>query len=389
MKSLFSLIFIFFTLCAFSIRNYEHIKVGLFWDNRPTSIIVTLNEGAYDVYGDGEKIMAFPQNKMLVFKVEANQVVISNFSATYGSYQKVMLRAKTNHSSFNIKPNKPSLGSRIYPDHLNLSVYNSRLKLINNTAFDKYLAGVVRSEAGNKHTLEYYKVQSIISRTYALKHWYRYKNLGFNLCDRVNSQVYHNMCYDNETIVEAVKVTEDIVIVDHEINLITAVFHSNSGGKTLNSEDVWTKSLPYLKSKPDSFSFDMPHFDWKVTVSKSAWLNYFQTYYHLNLGNQHDVNAVLNFCPEDRITVLQSSNAKVELTRIRSDFGLKSTFFCVNESNGKVEITGKGYGHGVGLSQEGAMRMAVLGYPYTDILHHYYTDVHLIKLSAIDFFKGE
>ena len=389
MKSFLTVFLFSLSLCAFSIRNYEHIKVGIYWDNRPTSTIITINQGAYDVYGNGEKIMTFPDNQMLVFKVSGNKVVIANFNAEYGAYERVLLRAKSNDCSFNIKPNKPSRESRVYPDHLNISIYNNRLKLINNTDFDDYLAGVVRSEAGNKHTLEYYKVQAIISRTYALKHWYRYKNMGFNLCDRVNSQVYHNMCYDNDTIVEAVEETEDIVIVDHEIDLITAAFHSNSGGTTLNSEDVWTKPLPYLRSKPDTFSLDMPHYEWKTTVNKSNWLNYFRSYYNLDLNNRHDVNTVLNFCPEERINVLQSSNAKVELKRIRSDFKLKSTFFCVNEQNGVVKISGKGYGHGVGLSQEGAMKMAELGYPFTDILHHYYTDIHLIKLSAIDFFKGQ
>lgn len=389
MNKLFTLLFLFAQLSAFSFWKYSNIKVGIYWDNRPYSTIITVNLGSYDVYGDGEKLMTFPSNEMLVFRVNQDRVEIANFNATYGSYQHVLLRAKTKDSSFNIKPNKPSRKSRKYPDHLNISVYGGKLKLINHTDFDDYLAGVVRSEAGNKHTLEYYKVQAIISRTYALKHWYRYKNEGFNLCDRVNSQVYHSMCFDNDTILRAVQETQDIVIVDHEINLITAAFHSNSGGKTLNSEDVWTRPLPYLKGKVDSFSLAMPQSEWMVRISKTLWLNYFKNHYRLDLANRHDVNAVLNFCPEDRITVLQSSNAKVELTRIRKDFKLKSTFFCVSERNGIVEINGRGYGHGVGLSQEGAMKMAELGYPFTDILHHYYTDIHLIKLSAIDFFKGQ
>ncbi len=48
---------------------------------------------------------------------------------------------------------------------------------------------------------------------------------------------------------------------------------------------------------------------------------------------------------------------------------------------------GKGFGHGVGLSQEGAMRMAELGVPYDEIIHYYYQGVHLVKIDALDFFR--
>ena len=54
-----------------------------------------------------------------------------------------------------------------------------------------------------------------------------------------------------------------------------------------------------------------------------------------------------------------------------------------------VVFKGRGFGHGVGLSQEGAMNMAERGYSFTEILHYYYDDVHLVDLSVIDFFKEE
>ena len=54
-----------------------------------------------------------------------------------------------------------------------------------------------------------------------------------------------------------------------------------------------------------------------------------------------------------------------------------------------VVFSGRGYGHGVGLCQEGAMRMAELKYSFKDILNFYYKDVHLVDLSALNYFKQE
>ncbi len=369
--------------------KYDIIKVGIFWDSRPLSTIITVHKGEYTVYADGQKIMDLDKRSMVVFSSAGDLVKIATLSQTLGNFHRVELRPADKDCSFNIKPNKPSLNNRIYPDWLHVSVVGNRLKLINETDFDDYLGGVVRSESGNGHTLEYYKVQAIISRTYALRHWYKYSNEGFNLCDRVNSQVYHSLCTDNDTILQAVEMTKDIVIVDHEINLITAAFHSNSGGETLNSEDVWQKPVPYLRSTPDSFSLNMPHYLWETTLPKSKWLDYFKSHYNVDLTNQHQVDYILNFCPQERMNIMHPIKPRAELKTVRQDFHLKSTFFCVKEIGDSVLITGKGYGHGVGLSQEGAMKMAEMGYPYTEILHHYYSDIHLIKLSAIDFFRGE
>ena len=47
---------------------------------------------------------------------------------------------------------------------------------------------------------------------------------------------------------------------------------------------------------------------------------------------------------------------------------------------------GKGFGHGVGLSQEGAMKMIDLGYGFLEVLRFYYTDVHLIDMRMRDFY---
>ena len=120
-----------------------------------------------------------------------------------------------------------------------------------------YIAGVSESESGKKdNILEYYKVQAIICRTYALKNSGKHIKEGYNLCDQEHCQVYKGRC-TNPEILLAVSKTTGIIIVDRYNQPINAAFHANCGGQTLNSEDVWSKPLDYLKSVPDTFCRNM------------------------------------------------------------------------------------------------------------------------------------
>ena len=80
-------------------------------------------------------------------------------------------------------------------------------------------------------------------------------------------------------------------------------------------------------------------------------------------------------------------DTKILLKTIRKDLKLKSTHFSITEKDGYVMFKGKGFGHGVGLSQEGAMKMTNLGHSYKEVLHYYYQGIHLVPLEALDFFK--
>jgi stage II sporulation protein D len=82
-------------------------------------------------------------------------------------------------------------------------------------------------------------------------------------------------------------------------------------------------------------------------------------------------------------------NQRIPYKTIRSDWQLKSAYFSIVERNDSVVICGRGYGHGVGLCQEGAIRMAQLGYSHSYIINFYYKDVEIVDLSRLDFFREE
>lgn len=385
MKAFIACLFFVFISLIIKASDEDRIKVGIFWDNQPKSVILTLDSGHYMLKGDGKLITDLAERDMYQVSVVGKKIQLKTLTKIIGTYKNMELLEVDSNSSFNIKSNKPKLLNRVYQDDLYISVYHNKLKLVNHADFNNYLAGVVQSESGNKRTEEYYKVQAIICRTYALKHINKFSQYGFNLCDRVDSQVYKSKCIDNDTIRWAVEKTQDIVLVDDQVNLISALFHSNSGGMTLNSEDVWSKPLPYLRSVKDSFSFYQPHYEWEVTFKKDFYLSYFKRNYGANIKNKKQRKALVNYCPVARdIHFYQVKGKAIPLTRIRKDFKLKSTFFCVVDQGNNIKISGKGYGHGVGLAQEGAMKMAKNGYSYSEILHHYYSGIHLVKLSVMD-----
>lgn len=389
LRYIFLTLVLSFSTSVFAIK--EVINVGILWGKRPASSVVSIHTGSYTLYGDNAPVRQLTINQTMVLRISGSQVQVTSGGKVLGSYQQIQLKRNTWGSAFSLKALSPNTAKRTYNDNLNVSVYNGKLKLINNVYIEHYIGGVVEAESGSKETYEYYKVQAIIARTYVLSNLNKYSKFGFNVCDRVNSQVYKGMSTRNPDIIKAVNATRGLVLVDSDINLIQAVFHSNSGGQTANSEDAWSKEVGYLRSVPDTFSLNQPHYNWKTFIEKDKWLSYLKRKFNYPIEDSVYLEYVLDYCPKYRDRYLSPLAPNTLLKTIRIDWGFRSTFFSITEgAEGKyVYFEGRGFGHGVGLSQEGAMRMAELGIPYNKILKYYYKDTHLIHLSALDFFRGD
>ncbi len=365
------------------------INVGLFWPRLPQGSIFSVNYGSYNLVADGRPIASLDQGDVVQIKVEGGLVSLSKLGKDLGSFIRVKFVRSKWGSSFFLKAVNPSHAKRTYDDNLFVSALSGKLKLINNVYLEHYIAGVVEAESGIKQNFEYYKVQAIICRTYALSNFNKFSHYGFNLCDNVDCQVYKGKSLRNPDIIRAVNATKGLVIVDSNIDLINAVFHSNSGGYTVNSEHAWSQPVAYLKAVPDTFSLDQPHYEWEVSISKDKWLNYLREKWNYPVDNEIYKDYVLDYCPSSRDVYLTPLDTNILLKYIRKDWGLRSTYFNIEDMGDELKITGKGFGHGVGLSQEGAMKMADMGIPFNEILHFYYKNIHLIHLSALDFFRSE
>lgn len=386
------LLFGFFLLLAFglSAEDYERVSIGILSFDNPEAIQVITEFGEYHLEVDGVSKHTLKAGDRISFVRYGQMVQVSIPGKVLGKFKEPRLITKNADGVFRIYVLRPRKNERVYDDDLHVSASANELKLINRVDLEKYVAGVVEAESGKEKTLEFYKVQAIISRTYALNNLRKHWRDGFNLNDQVSSQVYHGKCRWEPQILVAVRITEGKVLVDSEMQLITAAFHSNSGGETVGSETVWSGPLPYLTPRIDEFSMFGKHTSWQKSVSKKKWLAYLADKYKLQVDDEAIKELAQNFDQPTRDIFFIDPAFKIPLKEIRKDWQLKSTYFSVRPYTAdSLMIKGRGFGHGAGLSQEGAIRMGELGFSYEDILHFYYNDVHIIDLHALNFFRVE
>ena len=298
----------------------------------------------------------------------AGKVHVTIDGYDYGTHSNISFIANDTACILCLNPRK--LKHRTYEGNLLVSVNrNGKLLLINDVEFETYIAGVVQSEIyGDKSDI--FRVQAIISRTWALKNIRKHASEGYNFCDQVHCQAYLNRCVRPDIMLGTMQ-SSGMTIVDENGQLIETPFHANSGGETANSEDVWRSAVPYLRSVPDTFSYHMKQSEWVKVLTEDKWLNYFSSKHKIDTKNDSIRNELLSFSQSTR----KKRICGIPLTRIRNDFQLRSTFFSVlyDSSSHRITLSGHGFGHGVGLSQEGTIRMVNLGISYDSIIRHYYS----------------
>jgi len=279
------------------------------------------------------------------------------------------------NSSFRIRVGDDE---RIYDGNMEFRIHQAKLFAINEVDLERYVGGVVESESGHVNHLEFLKAQAVIARTYALKHKGTHQDNHYDLNDEVDAQAFHSIAYSKNSyaIWKAVYSTKREIILDQNDELIISAYHSNSGGQTVNSEDAWTMAVPYLRATVDSFSVGMPHYHWERQISKLEWQNYF-----VSVFGPIDMDSCRHVWLPDQKTRLASidyGGKSMRLKDLRLKFKLPSSFFDIEEDGDQVQLIGRGFGHGVGLSQEGAIKMAEMGYSYREILNYYYIQIQIV-----------
>ncbi len=363
------LLIILLVLTGFT-ASAEHVRVRLYSNNTIKTLNVSFDLGYYNLYADGDQLLEdmVGEGRSVLVRVEDKMLHVSVNDDDYGRYKTIRLEATDTACILCLNPEGNK--QRTYEGNLDVSVARSgSLLIIGDVDFETYIAGVVQSEIYGSQS-DIFRIQAIISRTWALRNMRKHAADGYNFCDGVHCQAYLNRCIRPDIMLGVIESSGE-TLVDTSGALIETPFHSNSGGQTANSEDVWRAALPYLRSVTDTFSLHMRQSDWVKTISADRWLSYFSKTHKLNTSDKTVHDSLLHFSQSTRRVRIMG----VPLTRIRADFQLKSTFFSVQyDSVAKnVILLGHGYGHGVGLSQEGAIRMVGLGIAYDSILHHYYT----------------
>jgi stage II sporulation protein D len=312
---------------------------------------------------------------------QKDSLLIRDHAGHWHHGNKLGFSASDEYAYFRLKPALPMLDSREYMADLQVEISMNSLLMINEIDMEKYVMGVSETEAGSKCELEYYKVQSILSRTFALKNPVRHKSEGFHLCDAVHCQAYKGRNIWNEDVEIGTEVTEGLVLADEDSVVLNAAYHANSGGETRGAEKAWLNGKRYLRPVLDPFSLNQPGARWKKSIPVGDWIRYLQTK-GVFVGELMDTS-VLEMPVKHRQDYYLYGQDSLLLSVIRDDYQLRSDFFGVRVSGDQVVLDGRGYGHGVGLSQEGAMEMARKGYHYTAILKYYYHQIQIIHYLFI------
>ncbi len=346
---------------------------------------VNMSRGSYSLYHDSTLLTTFQQGETLKFEVEGSKMRV-HFKGTSKLLSHFKLKGEDYLNNFKIGV---AGEARTYEDNLVCRMEVKTILLLNDVELEHYIAGVVESEAGLRAAPEYFKLQAILCRTYALKNIERHSLEGYNLCDNVHCQAYYSKSSKIPDILKATTATNGLIITDERFDLINATFHSNCGGETCNSEDVWLTPLPYLRAVKDTFCVKSRNARWKKKMSKEQWHKYLRS---IDVPAELDTTVdgeEVYFSPDGRQASFYFPGKAVKTTKIRTDLKLKSAYFKVQMVNDSVFIQGRGYGHGVGLCQEGAMQMAKEGYAYNQIIQYYFTGVFIVNLNALEFFKEE
>lgn len=311
--------------------------------------------------------------------------------------------------------------SRTYRGSVRLSVSHGKILIINVLALDEYLYGVVGREMSESFPLEALKAQSVAARNYAVMSLGRHSGQGFDLCNGEHCQAYGGVAYEGENIRRAVDETSGKLLY-YNGQVVQCYYYSSNGGYSENSENVWVAELGYLKGKSDPFEKGelIPGYYWSHTFTKEEIRDCLASR-GIDIGEILDVE-VTKYSKNQHVLEIVITGTKGKKTyykdNIRAAFPerLKSTLFTVSKGSDEVPVkvltgngmsvyetkpafvmsgnglnkieakgksgeftfTGRGNGHGVGMSQYGAMFMAKEGYTYEEILKFYFADTEIL-----------
>lgn len=314
---------------------------------------------------------------------------------------------------------------------------NSDMTIINVVPFEQYLYSVTSSEMPSLWNIEALKAQAVAARTYALEHVGACADLGFDMNPTTEFQAYNGYSSEAASSRAAVDATRGRVIY-YDGKPISAVFFSSDGGYTENSENVWTSVVPYLRAVQDKYQpADFNKKNWTNSVTPQEIKDYYASN-GIDIGDIVDIQ-VTSYSKSNNALVMKVVGTKgikeYDKDEIRGFLGGKilysqtftvskkgdSTVSVISAKQGSLTLTlnnakiitkngvttitvnspvyvrtkssvnnlnintvpnsfifnGKGWGHGIGMSQWGAKGMGDAGFKYDQILKYYYTGIEV------------
>ena len=252
---------------------------------------------------------------------------------------------------------------------------------------EEYVMGVLAGEMPIYFDKEAFKAQAVAARSYAFKRMEYNKDNDYDVVDSIMNQVYldDNYLKDawGEDYINNINKLREVVnetsmeYLEYDGEVIDALFFSTSNGYTETASLVFDVDLPYLKSVKSSW-------DEKTSSAfrnnTSMDINSFYKKLGLSYSDSFDFK-VLKRSSTNRIVTLSINGKEFTGKSLYDKLGLRSLDFSLKKDGDKIIISTTGYGHGVGMSQYGALGMAQEGYGYKDILKYYYSGTEIKKME--------
>jgi SpoIID/LytB domain protein len=289
--------------------------------------------------------------------------------------------------------------------------------LLEQVPLERYLEGVVPHEIGAGSPVAALEAQAVLARTWALANSHRFAIDGYHLCSDTQCQVYSDPRQASAAVRQAIRATSGQVLAWNG-EPIQAWYHASNGGVMAGGDEAWAMdSLPYVQARADgsatwvkgmvlpikeassvsgllarsegAYGTNHPRFRWSRTYSASQVAQALQAAGHasgvpsaLRIQKRGASGRVLalniEMTDEGESVLLQLDGIRRTLRR------LPSTLFVIETLGpNQWRFNGGGFGHGVGLSQAGAIDLAARGWSFERILSHYYPGTTLTAVQPL------
>jgi stage II sporulation protein D len=268
--------------------------------------------------------------------------------------------------------------------------------VVNETTMESYIGTLLAKEMNAVWPIEALKAQAVAARTYAYSKM-KSKNVSvsagyetfYDLESSERHQVGGQFFDANQNTVRAANATKGEILITEAGKVTPIFFHAKCGGRTLRPDQVWENVVPGYNSVICPFCENHGKSEWRSTVNNErfrSFLNFLQQKKHIPKITDADGNLFIPFSEELKPQVRVYVGEKFytfNKSLFRNYFGrilVPSNYFKIVHQSNKIELTGKGLGHGVGMCQLGCLDMAQKGYDYKTILAHYFPNHRLEKI---------
>lgn len=393
--------------------------------NYPTKLNITI-KGSYTAEGDARVVLSSGDRVTVTFNQSNGNIRLTAGSITYDMGREMNLRRHQTNGQSGLSIAQARIPDNLYPGDLQLKAQQTggtyRMYPVMHVYIEYYLHGVVPYEMGNSAPLEALKAQAVAARTYTLNKMNVRANAIYDVVDTTNDQVYYGNSDTTARCTEAVNATKGIVLMNG--NSLTGTYYTASnGGQTESAANLWGSSgYGYLSVKEDPFDRMNAasayrkvnvYADNRSSAQSAALKNLLQAKVESVLGTFGYSSAGASVLSINSITPHTPKYAAPSRLYTKMDFGVtaatqygeldmtltfniftelegalgmsintaQNELWSVEKNGGNFVIYAKRFGHGIGMSQRGAMQMGSMGYTYDQILGFYYENCRRVQYT--------